>query len=92
MDIPGSDFVLTKTGYFLYYHPGKMAGEETIKLRLVPISDSVSLYCGNTRVNGIINPITVELTIGEWSCQVTREWEELPYSTGIKYRAREGER
>lgn len=87
MEIPGSDFVLTKTGYYLYYHPGKTAGEETVKLCLTPFSESVSFYCGNTKVDGITNPITVELTIGNWTCWLTKEWKELPYSTGIKYRS-----
>ncbi len=88
MEIPGSDFVLTKTGYFLYYHPGKMAGEETAKLYLTPVSENISFYCGNTKIEDITNPITVELAIGGWACRVTGEWEEMPYSAGVKYVAR----
>lgn len=86
--IPGTHFVLTKTGNFVYYHPGKMAGEETTKLFVLPVSERAYFYCGNTKLNGNINPIAVELTIGEWFCRVTREWEELPSSVGVKYRAK----
>lgn len=88
MDIPGADFVLTKSGYFLYYHPGKMADEETTRIRLARVSAGISLYCGNTCLNGLINPIMVTVTIDGWFCGVTKEWKAYPYSVGIKYRTK----
>ncbi len=84
MNIPGSEFKLLGN-YYMYYKPGKKAGEELDKITLNPLSNSIYLYCANTLVDGIANPITVMVKIGEWECGTKGRWTEEKWSGGVKY-------
>ncbi len=45
----------------------------------------VRLYGSNITLDGISNPIGVSIGTGDWACEATGIWRELPYADGVKY-------
>jgi hypothetical protein len=53
--------------------------------RLFPTSKSLYLYGSIVSLNGIANPVTVKVSIGDMCWEATDEWREFPSWSGVKY-------
>jgi hypothetical protein len=85
VDIPGSKFVHFRAGYYQYYKPCTLTSRAILLFRLFPTSKSLYLYGSIVSLNGIANPVTVKVSIGDMCWEATDEWREFPSWSGVKY-------
>ncbi len=86
-DVPGDQFKLLSNLYYQYNMPSSAPSDPFLKYRFFKDgAGSIFLYGSKVILDGITNPITIRVDIGDWSCEDLAHWREYHYSTGIKYR------